>query len=183
MKARRKPKPPTEERLKRSAIAYLQRYSSSEDNLRQVLARKVMRATMALDLNADDFQDMIRETVDFCVRNGLVDDRSYAETKITSLRRRGRSTSRIKATLSAKGVAGELIEEVLDEDPQTEFAAAIRYAKRRHLGPWRTKPHPDHKILEKEIAALCRAGFSFTFARRIVSEQSIEMLEQSAIAE
>ncbi|NRG18807.1 regulatory protein RecX [Rhizobiales bacterium] len=183
MKFRRPPKPPTEERLKRSAIAYLQRYSSSEDNLRQVLQRKVMRAAMALELNPDDFQDMIRDTVGFCVRNGLVDDRAYAETKIAGLRRRGRSTSRIKATLVAKGVSKDLIDETLDDDPKSEIAAAMRFAKRRRFGPWRTTLAVDHKLMEKETAALCRAGFSYALARKIVTAENVDALRQSACDE
>ncbi|WP_208999914.1 regulatory protein RecX [Stappia sediminis] len=146
------------------------------------MARKVMRASLALDLNPDDFQFMIRDTVEFCVRNGLVDDRAYVETKITSLRRRGRSTRRIKATLSAKGVCSELIQEALDDDPQNELNAAIRYAQRRRLGPWRTNTQPDHRMQEKEIAALCRAGFSYSLAQRIVSAEDIETLQQSESA-
>lgn len=176
MKFRRPPKPPTEERLKRSAIAYLQRYSSSEDNLRQVLERKVMRAAVALSLAPDDYREMISEVVSFCVRNGLVDDRTYTETKIASLRRRGRSTSRIRATLSAKGVAANLIDEALDDDPRSEFTAAMRYAKRRRLGPWRTNTDPDNKTLEKETAAMCRSGFAYSLARRIVTAESVDTL-------
>lgn len=137
-----------------------------------------MRAAVALSLAPDDYREMISEVVSFCVRNGLVDDRAYAETKIASLRRRGRSTSRIKATLSAKGVAANLIDEALDDDPRSEFTAAMRYAKRRRLGPWRTKLVVDHKLMEKETAALCRAGFSYSLARKIVSADNIEALEQ-----
>lgn len=151
----------------RSAIAYLDRYASSSDNLRRVLSRKVMRAAQALGRDAAEFETLIDTTVARCVASGLIDDKAYAETRLASLRRRGASKRQIEAKLAAKGVERKLIETVVAADPTDEVAAAERLAQRRRLGPWRTRGSRDDNR-ERDMAALCRAGFSYDVARRVI---------------
>ena len=171
------PKPPTEERLQRSAIHYLQRYASSKENLRRVLQRKVLRAARALDLEPHDFDAAIASVVTRCENMGLVDDAAYAETKVAGLRRRGRSTRRIKMMLSAKGVDAEIVDHALIQNPAGDHAAAIKFAKRRRMGPWRTGEN-EPKRREREMAALCRAGFSYALARRIAEASDVDSLDE-----
>lgn len=164
---------PTEERLVRSAIAYLDRYASSSANLQRVLARKVMRAAHALGQDPDSFAGLIDTVVARCERSGLVDDRQYAETKVASLRRRGTSRRQIEAKLAAKGVDRALIEKSLEADRTEDHAAAATLARRRRLGPWRMRGDRA-EFREKDMAALCRAGFSFDTARKVIDDGSAE---------
>lgn len=158
---------PSEERLTRSAIHYLDRYASSLENLRKVLNRRVNRATQANGRSPDEFAVLVDKVVEKCQRAGMVDDRSYAETKLAGLRRRGRSKRRIMATLSAKGVAKDVIAAVIDQDDTSDLDAARTYARRRKLGPWR--PQAVRKdFRDKDMAALCRAGYSFEIARKVI---------------
>lgn len=158
---------PTEERLVRSAIAYLDRYASSSANLRRVLARKVMRAAAAHQRDPAEFDGIIDAVVARCERSGLVDDRQYAQTKVASLRRRGGSRRQIAAKLSAKGVDRVLIEKTLAGDDGDEEAAARTLARRRRLGPWRTRGDRSD-FRDKDMASICRAGFSFDTARKVI---------------
>ncbi|PTW60242.1 regulatory protein [Breoghania corrubedonensis] len=158
---------PEPERLMRSAVAYLERYASSSENLRRVLERKVARAAYAHDRDASEFSEMIAAAVERCIQLGLVDDAAYAETRASSLRRRGASKRQIEAKLAAKGVAKRLIERVLAADETDETEAARRFARRRRLGPWRTRGNRDD-YRERDMAALCRAGFGFDVARDVV---------------
>ena len=47
MKPRQPPKPPTQERLEKAALHYLERYAASSEGVRRVLMRKVERAARA----------------------------------------------------------------------------------------------------------------------------------------
>ncbi|MBD1545797.1 regulatory protein RecX [Roseibium aggregatum] len=165
--AQRKYRLPTEDRLTRAAIHYLDRYSSSLENLRKVLTRKVKRAATANGRAPEEFREIVDQVVEKCRRAGMVDDRTYAETKLAGLRRRGRSKRQIEATLASKGVDRDLIATVVDQDNTSDLEAAQTYARRRKLGPWRTRGQREERR-EKDMAALCRAGYSYDIARKVI---------------
>ena len=104
-------------------------------------------------------------------RAGVLDDRTYATARALSLHRRGASARAIRANLLAKGVPGDLIDEALgalsEEAAEAELAAAVTYARRRRLGPFRdTDARPEAR--QKDLAALSRAGFSYGVALKVV---------------
>lgn len=167
---------PTEERLTRSALHYLERYASPEENLRKVLQRKVLKACQALDRNPEDFRETIDAVVAKCVNNGLVNDRTYAETKTAGLRRRGQSRRKIEAHLSAKGVDRQTIQTVLEEDNASDDDAASTFARRRRLGPFRKSADREVRR-DKDLAAMCRAGFSFEIAKRVIDAEPDDPVE------
>lgn len=163
MTRERNPRPVTPAYLERAALHYLERYVSSADNLARVLARKARRR---LDGDGPEpgLDAAIAEAVARVVRSGLVDDRSFAETKVNSLMRRGTSTRAIRTRLKAKGVADDLAGEVLAAREPDELALARRYAERKRLGGYRPRPDPERR--ERDLAALCRAGFPYGIAVR-----------------
>lgn len=161
------PRLPTVERLTRSAVHYLERYSSSQNNLRKVLERRVLKACRHHGLDPAAFSEMIDKVLKKCVDSGLVNDRTYAETKTASLRRRGGSRRKIEAQLAQKGVDRDTIRSVLDDGAGTEEEAAESYARRRRLGPFRNAADRAARR-EKDLAAMCRAGFSFDIAVRVI---------------
>ncbi|WP_422038531.1 regulatory protein RecX [Roseibium sp.] len=167
MPGKTNPKLPTIERLTRSAVHYLERYSSSQNNLRKVLERRVLKACRHHGLDPAEFSEMIDKVLKRCVDSGLVNDRSYAETKTASLRRRGGSRRKIEAQLTQKGVDRDTIRSVLDDGAGTEEEAAAAYARRRRLGPFRNAADRAARR-EKDLAAMCRAGFSFDIALRVI---------------
>lgn len=174
MQTKARYKKPTEERLKRSALHYLERYASSAANLRRVLQRKVSKACRSLELEPQDYEPMIDRVVSLCVETGLINDLHYAETKAASLRRRGGSKRKIEAQLIAKGVDRDILQNVLESDDGAELQAAIAFARRRRLGPFRKAADRDQRR-DKDLAALCRAGFAFEVARQVIdAHQKIE---------
>ena len=174
MAAPKIPKLPTIERLTRSAVHYLERYSSSEHNLRKVLERRVLKACRHHDRNPADFTEIIDAVVEKCTGAGLVDDRTYAETRTASLRRRGGSRRKIEAQLAHKGVDRETLLSALDGGTVSEETAAGVYARRRRLGPFRNAADRPARR-ERDLAAMCRAGFSFDIALRIIDASDDEV--------
>jgi len=156
--------------LEKWALFYLGRYASTAENLRQVLRRRVRRrlgsegegdreAAAAVEPLIDALVARYRET-------GLVNDASYAAGRARRGVTQGRSLRRIAAGLAAKGVgaanAAAAIASLRDEATDPELAAAIAFARRRHLGPFRRDPRPREPaaLHRAELAAFARAGFT-----------------------
>ncbi|MFC6656452.1 regulatory protein RecX [Roseibium salinum] len=110
---------------------------------------------------------MIDAVLEKCSKAGFLDDQAYAETKTRSLRRRGGSQRKIEAQLTAKGVDRAIIESALRQDEQTDLSAAHIFARRRRLGPYRSADD-RHERRDKDLAAMCRAGFSYEVARQVI---------------
>ncbi|WP_142848097.1 RecX family transcriptional regulator [Telmatospirillum sp. J64-1] len=189
----RKIKPPpriTETYLQNAGLHYLQRFASSSENLRRVLMRKVERAAQASEEDAEAIRENGAALIDKLVGRwqeaGLLDDATYAAGRTRSLHRQGDSTRAIRAKLSARGVGADHIEEALEElqeeVEEPDFAAALRFARRRGLGPWRRPDKRDEnrrdELRLKDMAALARAGFPHGIARRIADAENPEELEE-----
>lgn len=184
--ARRKRSIPavTREALEKAAYAYLERYASSVENLRRVLLRRVERAARAHPHEqAATERAEGRARVDEVVRRlqarHLLDDAAYAGARARSLSRQGRSRAIIARRLALKGVPAAAVEGALDglaADGETDIAAALRYARRRRLGPFRAAAERRERR-ERDLAALGRAGFAYDIARRVVDAATPQALE------
>src|SRR5262249_15122926 len=129
--------------LEKWALGYLERFSSSAENLRRVLHRRVRRRS------ADP--EAVRETgrlIDALVEryrdSGLIDDAAYAAARAQGRLKRGEPLRKIAAGLAAKGVGTEdrvaAIEALREAAPDPDLAAACAFARRRRLGPFRRSP-------------------------------------------
>ena len=125
-------------------------------------------------------KDAIDKIIETHKRTGAINDAAYAEGKVHSLRRSGRSARTITQKLSMKGVKADIIEKALiPEDGSdvvdAELRAAQALAKKRGLGPYRkarTTPldrQEEMKRNMKETATLARAGFSFDIIKRVLA--------------
>ena len=86
----------------------------------------------------------------------------------------------MSAKLAAKGLGRATIEravaglEDLVSDP--ELSAALAFARRKRLGPYR----PDAERAarrERDLAALDRRGFDLEVARKVIDAEDLEALE------
>ncbi|MDF1792749.1 MAG: regulatory protein RecX [Thalassobaculaceae bacterium] len=175
--------PLTKAYLERAALHYLERYASSVEGLRRVLMRRVDKAAREERCDPGEAAPWVDEVVARYAASGLVDDRSFAEGRAASLRRRGESARRISMKLREKGVDGDLIDSVLEEEDgpdgrAAELAAACRFARRRRLGPLRDPgDRPDRR--DRDMAALARAGFSLDIAREVLDLPDADALEDA----
>lgn len=173
---------PSAARLWRHALAYLDRYAGSEASLRQVLTRRARRLGDPAEPAA------IASLVDALVARardlGLVDDLAFAEGRARRLLARGRPTAAVRAALAAKGIAAGVTDRALARIAGTngdlEFGAAIAFARRRRLGPWRLG-ETGADGARRELAAMARAGFPLSVARRVLAARSPEALSQEAL--
>lgn len=177
------PKKVTASWLHNSGLYYLQRFSASTAHFRTVMMRKIdLSCRTHTDQNRDDCTRMLDDMIADFVRQGLLNDRAYAETAILSLRRRGLSRRAIMTRLQAKGMDTETLATLLDqqdtEDGRStaedgDLHAALRLARRRRIGPYTTV---DKEIdRDKAIATLGRAGFTYGIARAVVDMTAEEL--------
>ena len=176
---RKPPRAITPEYLDKAALFYLERYASSAENLARVLMRRGEKAARAGISDREEGRRLVAALVERYRARGLLNDRTYAEGRAKSLLRQGRPRAAIARRLAAKGVESEAIDSALgsltEESADPDLAAAITYARRRRLGPWRLKDRAAHR--ERDLAALGRAGFSYEMARKVVAAETVEELE------
>jgi regulatory protein len=100
------------------------------------------------------------------VRLGYVDDRAFALSKARSLTGRGYGERRVRQALMIAGIDELQGSDARQLAEQEAVAAALRFANRRAIGPYRTsKPTPQER--ERAIAAMIRAGHRFALAKAI----------------
>lgn len=182
-RSRRGPKKATAKHLENAALWYLQRFAASAESLRRVLMRRVEKSAWAHGTDRTEGAALVEDIVARYRRTGLLDDSRYASGRALSLHRRGVSAYGIRARLLAKGVDSEHIDTALaalaEEATEPELAAAMAYARRRRLGPYRTQDERED-TRERDLAALARRGFDFDTARRVVDAADPAELEAEA---
>lgn len=172
------------EKLRRSGFAYLQRYSSSEAHFSELMEQKLRRWEAAgyVALGEARAADLVAELTSEFRDLGLLDDAGFAASRVASARRKGTSRLKIALGLRAKGVDGELARAAIEQDGTDEMVAALRFCRRRRIGPWRRGDRPDRDGLNREIAMLARQGFATQLGRAVVLLSLEEAEEKLGVA-
>ena len=179
----RGPRKVTPKYLRNSALFYLERYPSSSAHLRRLLLAKVVRSARAHGTEAEEGAVAVDALIVDLLDAGLLDDARYAGERARTLYRRGASARAIRAGLRAKGIEADDIDRALaglcEEAAEPELAAALAYARRRRLGPYRAVDARESRR-EKDLAALGRKGFGYDLARRVIETDDLAELEDEA---
>ena len=108
--------------------------------------------------------------------------RATALSKARSLTGRGYGPRRVNQSLHAAGIGDEDGAAARELAGTESVEAALRYARRRRIGPFAAEP-PDIAARERALAAMIRAGHSFGMSKAILAlnpgeSVDIEMLEE-----
>lgn len=153
------------------ALAYVARFATSRAKLTQYLRRKLKERGWAGD-GEPDLPSLVARLSD----QGFVDDRLYADAKAQSLLRRGYGGQRVRAALGLAGIEDVDRSGALEAAESQALEAALRFARKRRIGPFATGPL-DEAARAKALGAMLRAGHGFELARRIVNSAPGELLE------
>jgi regulatory protein len=151
------------ERLRALGLAYVGRYATSCARLAAYLNRKIAERGWSdecpppVDAIVSQFQSL-----------GYVDDEAFARTRGESLLQRGYGPNRLRLSLRVSGIGTNIIDRMADVDEDQAFAAAMLFARRKHIGPY-AKEAISPVIRQKMIATLLRAGHSYSISRRVVA--------------
>ena len=176
---KRRPMKATDEALERAAQRYLERYETASGHLRRLLLAKVTLSARLYGTDPEAGTAAVERLLQRFLKAGVLDDRRFAETRLRSLRAKGCSQAMIRARLGAKGIATALIDEVLATESgrseASDLAAALTYAKRRRLGPFRLEDRPARR--ERDLATLGRQGFDYQTAKKVIDCTDPEALQ------
>lgn len=172
--------------LERAALFYLERFATTQGHMASVLRRKVRRRGLAEGVSEAEAEAWIAQLVEKLVRLGYIDDLGFARARAQSLLTRGKPLRAIRQALIAKSVPGPLIDEVLEglaqESNHADQLAALRYVRRRRLGPARPDVSGEdeetaYRRRQRDLAAMARAGFSFDIAKSVLDLESAQDLD------
>ena len=159
-----------ETRLMNKAVHYLGRYTASQQRLREVLGRFAMRKLEHIP--ASEVRDAIEVVIEKCASYGYVDDAQFAMSQARSQRRQGRSAMGIKQRLRVHQLDADLVTNALEQADEGisdgDLMAALNYARRRRLGPYKTRLHDDPTINQRHMPSLARAGFAMAICARVI---------------
>lgn len=158
--------------LERLALFYAGRYAVTRAKLAAYLVRKLRERGWG-----GEGEPPVERLVARFAELGYVDDRAFADARGAALGRRGYGARRVDEALRAAGIDvadGEAARAQAQEDA---WAAALRFAERKRIGPFAVAPL-ERPAREKALAAMLRAGHPMGIARRLISAAPGEMPSQ-----
>jgi regulatory protein len=174
----RKPRPPLDAAtLNELALAYVGRFATTRAKLKTYLARKVRER--GWDGGSAPDLDSLAERL---AEQGYVDDAAYALAKSRVLTGRGFGPRRVDQSLRVAGVEDEDAAPARDQARSDAVESALRFAERRHLGPFAGEA-ADRKARERALGAMIRAGHGFPLARAILDLPPGAEIDLEALAE
>lgn len=153
-----------EAKLNELALRYVGRFATTRSKLRSYLSRKVRERGWD-GAREPDFEAIANRFAEL----GYVDDSSYALAKSQSLTGRGYGKRRVLESLRAAGVEEDESLAAREHADLEAVSAALRYARRRRIGPFASEAATDPIQRRKALAAMVRAGHGFDLAKTVIS--------------
>jgi regulatory protein len=149
--------------LQELALRYVGKYATTRAKLRTYLARKLRERGWQGE-REPDLDGLANRLAEL----GYIDDAGYALGQSRSLSARGYGKRRLSEKLRAAGVDGSDSDAANAHADEEAVNAALRFAKRRGIGPFSDCP-AERQQREKWIGAMVRAGHNFSLARAIAA--------------
>ena len=180
--AKRKPPKPTPQLVERWAHTYVNRYYSPEASVRATLSRRIARSCEAHGMGTAEAAGWADDVIATLKQAGVIDDQRWAADKARALAERGQPPRAIQQRLRAKRLADAHIAAALEglkqdrsgEPVDVAWQAAVAYARRRRLGPFRRDAATRAERFQKDLAAMARAGLGYGLARRILDAEDAD---------
>ena len=168
---KRYPKKVTLENLKQYAFKYMEKFSSTENQLRIILKRKIIKTSFFYKTDPQNEFIFIDDIIKNFKNIGLIDDKKLSDIRSLNLIKRGFSKKKIFSNLRAKGFETEVIEKSLTNLEKFfsdyELAAALIYAKKKKL-LFINKNLKDYET-KKILVQMSRGGFNYDIAKKILN--------------
>ena len=160
----KKPRPPLDaEKLERLALYYVGRYATTRAKLAAYLQRKLTERGWA-GASPPPLDGLIER---FCDA-GYIDDAAFASARAASLQRRGYGERRVAQALLVAGIEEEDAAEAREGARDGAWAAALRFAERKRIGPY-AAVEADRAARERAFGAMVRAGHRIEYVREILN--------------
>ena len=169
----------TVEEMRNFALAYVEKYAPSKQQLKTYLLKKYLKSSVP-SVKKKDVSDLIDIVLTDLEKNRFINDKFYSDSKAKSMIQRGSSINKIRNYLIGKGINSEFIKDTVnkiqDENSDQDFFSAIKICKKKRIGPARTE---DNRPLfyKKDISLLARNGFDFETSKKVMEIEKDDFLK------
>ncbi|MDA9653600.1 recombination regulator RecX [Candidatus Pelagibacter sp.] len=169
----------TVEEMRNFALAYVEKYAPSKQQLKTYLLKKYLKTSL-LNVKKQDVTNLIDIVLSDLEKNRFINDKFYSNSKARSMIQRGSSINKIRNYLIGKGINSEFIKETVDkihdENSDQDFFSAIKLCKKKRIGPARTD---DNRPLfyKKDISLLARNGFDFETSKKVMDIEKDDFIK------
>ena len=169
----------TVDEMRDFALAYVEKYAPSKQQLKTYLLKKYLRTSVP-NVKKHDVNNLIDIVLSDLEKSKFVNDKFYSESKAKSMIQRGSSINKIRNYLIGKGINDKFIKETVskieDNNSDQDFFSAIKICKKKRIGPARTE---DNRPLfyKKDISLLARNGFDFETSKKVMELKKDDYLK------
>ena len=169
----------TVEEMRNFALAYVEKYAPSKQQLKTYLLKKYLKISVP-DVKKKDVNNLIDVILSDLEKSRFINDKFYSESKAKSMIQRGNSINKIRSYLIGKGINNEFIKDtvnkITDENSEQDFFSAIKICKKKRIGPARAE---DNRTLfyKKDISLLARNGFSFEVSKKVMDIEKDDFIK------
>ena len=160
----------TIDQLRKFAHSYLEKYSSSKQQLRTYLLKKFLKTGMQI-ASKKELLSLIDVVIEDLEKQKLLSDKFYSHSKSSSYFRRGYSLNKIRYSLIKKGINEKYINEsilkIKSEEANPDFFSAIKLCKKRRIGAARVENNRT-LFYKKDMGILARSGFSYEISKKVL---------------
>ena len=169
----------TVDEIRNFALAYVDKYAPSKQQLRTYLLKKYLKLSVP-NIKKHDVTNLIDVVLSDLEKSKFINDKFYSESKAKSMIRRGSSINKIRNYLIGKGVKDQFIKDTVNKinenNSDQDFFSAIKICKKKRIGPARTE---DNRPLfyKKDISLLARNGFDFETSKKVMDLQKDDYIK------
>ncbi len=169
----------TVDEMRNFALAYVDKYAPSKQQLRTYLLKKYLKLSVP-NVKKQDVTNLIDIVLSDLEKSKFINDKFYSESKAKSMIRRGNSINKIRNYLIGKGVNDKFIKDTVnkinEDNSDQDFFSAIKICKKKRIGPARTE---DNRPLffKKDISLLARNGFDFETSKKVMELEKDDYLK------
>ena len=169
----------TVDEIRNFALAYVDKYAPSKQQLRTYLLKKYLKLSVP-NIKKQDVTNLIDVVLSDLEKSKFINDKFYSESKAKSMIRRGSSINKIRSYLIGKGVKDQFIKDTVNKinenNSDQDFFSAIKICKKKRIGPARTE---DNRPLfyKKDISLLARNGFDFETSKKVMDLQKDDYIK------
>ena len=169
----------TVDEMRDFALAYVEKYAPSKQQLKTYLLKKYLRTSVP-NVKKQDVNNLIDIVLSDLEKSKFINDKFYSDSKAKSMIQRGNSINKIRNYLISKGINNKFINETVskieDNNSDQDFFSAIKICKKKRIGPARTE---DNRPLfyKKDISLLARNGFDFETSKKVMDIQKEDYLK------
>ena len=169
----------TVEEMRNFAVAYVDKYAPSKQQVKTYLLKKYLKAALP-NVKKQDITNLIDIVLSDLEKSKFVNDKFYSDSKAKSMIHRGSSINKIRSYLIGKGIKDEFIKDTVnkihDQNSDQDFFSAIKVCKKKRIGPARTE---DNRPLfyKKDISLLARNGFDFETSKKVMDIEKNDFIK------